>query len=107
MRNPRLASRYAKSLMDVSMEQGSMDAVYEDMRYVGEVIKSSRDFSNLLNSPIVSDEKKSSIIHSILDGKISQVSSLFIDLLVKKKRSANLSEITEAFVEQFLSLIHI
>ena len=31
MLNPRLAGRYAKSLIDLSLEQGQLEAVYADM----------------------------------------------------------------------------
>ncbi len=31
MQNPRLAARYAKSLMDIAIEQNSLDAMYTDM----------------------------------------------------------------------------
>jgi len=31
MPNPRLAGRYAKSLIDFAIEKGQLDAVYKDM----------------------------------------------------------------------------
>ena len=32
MNNPRLAGRYAKSLLDLATEQSQVDAVYADMK---------------------------------------------------------------------------
>ena len=37
MPNPRLAGRYAKSLIDLSLEKGQLEAVYADMKYLQEL----------------------------------------------------------------------
>lgn len=58
MRNPRLATRYAKSLVDLAVEQGQLEQVYADMQWLQAVCKSSRDFTNLLRSPIIKADKK-------------------------------------------------
>ena len=44
MLNPRLAGRYAKSLIDLSQEQGQLETVYNDMKYLQAVSKQSREF---------------------------------------------------------------
>jgi len=44
MPNARLAGRYAKSLLDLATEQGQLEAVYADMKYIHEVCHASSDF---------------------------------------------------------------
>ena len=44
-----VASRYAKSLLDLSVEKGQLEAVYADMLQVKEVCENSRDFITFLN----------------------------------------------------------
>lgn len=61
MPNPRLATRYAKSLIDLSVERGQLDVVYGDMQYLQQVCKASRDFVNLLRSPVIKADKKQAI----------------------------------------------
>jgi F0F1-type ATP synthase delta subunit len=39
MSSYRIASRYAKSLIDLATEQSKLDRVLEDMTYLGEVCK--------------------------------------------------------------------
>ena len=51
MPNPRLASRYAKSLIDLAIEKGQLENVYADMQWSAAVCKSNRDFVNLLTQP--------------------------------------------------------
>lgn len=104
MPNPRLADRYAKSLVDFATEKGQLDTVKADMEYIVAVCKSSRDFSNMLKSPIIKVDQKEKIINAIIKGKISELAVAFITLLVKKGREADLSEISNAFVAQYNSL---
>ena len=101
MPNPRLANRYAQSLIDLSIEKGELESVCVDMKYLQAVCKASREFVNLLNSPIINEQQKSSIIKAITNGKVSPLTTSFINLLVKKKRESDLPEIASAFVDQY------
>jgi F-type H+-transporting ATPase subunit delta len=101
MLNPRLATRYAKSLIDLSLERGELEAVHNDMLYLQAVSKSNPDFVAVLKSPVISPDKKQAIIQAVTDGHISELTALFNRLLVKKGRESNLPEITRAFIEQY------
>ncbi|MEP7163522.1 MAG: ATP synthase F1 subunit delta [Ferruginibacter sp.] len=104
MNNPRLAGRYAKSLLDLAIEQKHLDAVYDDMKFLRSICKSNPDFVALLKSPVIKADKKEKIIESITNGRVSPLTSLFIQLLVRKTRESNLPEIVHAFVEQYNKL---
>jgi F-type H+-transporting ATPase subunit delta len=101
MRNPRLASRYAKSLLDLAVERGQLEQVYGDMLYLQQVTKASRDFLNLLRSPIVSSEKKLAAIDAVVSKNVSPLTLAFANLLVKKNREGELPEIIDAFIQQY------
>ena len=58
MNNPRLAVRYAKSLIDQSKEKGQLEEVYNDMKFLQHICKTNRDFVALLNSPVIAEHKK-------------------------------------------------
>lgn len=104
MNNPRLAGRYAKSLLDLAIEQNQLDAVYTDIKFLRSICKSNPDFVALLKSPVINADKKEKIIESITNGRVSSLTSLFIQLLVRKTRESNLPEIVLAFVEQYNKL---
>jgi F-type H+-transporting ATPase subunit delta len=101
MPNPRLAARYAKSLIDLSTERNQLEGVYNDMQFLRQIIKRSHDFVNLLRSPIVNADKKRSIINAITKNNVSDLTSAFIKLLIDKGRESDLPEIITAFIEQY------
>jgi F-type H+-transporting ATPase subunit delta len=107
MQNPRLASRYAKSLVDLAAEKGQLEAVRADMQVLQQITKSNRDVVTLLKSPIIKPDKKQKILAAILEGKVSGITSAFIQLLVVKGRESNLPEITTEFARQYNQLNNI
>lgn len=52
-----VASRYAKSLLDISKENGALESVKSDMDALAKAIAESKDLELLLKSPIISQEK--------------------------------------------------
>ncbi len=109
MPNPRLASRYAKSLVDLAVEKGLLEAIHSDMQYLRAVCKASKEFVNLLRSPIVKADKKDAILSAVIGGKVNALTDAFVKLLVKKGREGDLPEIAQAYVDQYNTIkgIHI
>jgi F-type H+-transporting ATPase subunit delta len=101
MRHPRLASRYAKSLLDLAIERGELEQVYADMLYLQQLTRGSREFLNLLRSPIVSSDKKLAAIDAVIIKNVSPMTAAFAKLLVNKNREGELPEIITAFVQQY------
>lgn len=101
MQKSRLASVYAKSLVDLSQEQNQLEAVHGDMLYLKEIFKVSREFKNLMSSPIIASDKKWKIFSAVTQGKIGALTSQFIHLLIKKGREDKLEEIVESFKDQY------
>ncbi len=101
MPNPRLAGRYAKSLLGLALEKDQLESVYKDILLLKDLCRQSRDFVNLLRSPIIKADKKAAILKAVTDGKISELTAAFNNLLVNKGRESNLPEIIIAFIEQY------
>jgi len=101
MQNPRLASRYAKSILDLAIERGELEKVYADMQWLQAVCKSNRDFVNLLRSPIIKNDTKRKIIEAVTAGNISELTAGFNRLLVAKNRERFLPEIVNAFIAAY------
>ncbi len=104
MPNLRLAARYAKSLIDLSIEKGQLEQVYADMRLLQSVCKSNPDFVNVLRSPIIKADKKNSILVAVTAGRVTELTAGFIKLLVTKSRENDLPEIAGAFIDQYNSI---
>lgn len=107
MQNPRLASRYAKSLLDIAVEQNSVEDTLQDVQLLAAVCKQSKDFTNVLRSPVIKSDKKLSIIDAVVGKSLHTLAQAFIKLLVTKGREENLPEIAESFVEQYKQLKNI
>lgn len=101
MLNPRVASRYAKSLLDLAVEKGVLEQVYGDMQYLQNVIKESRDFANLLKSPVVKADAKIKVVQAVTAGKVGEMTSGFINLVITKAREAVLPEVITSFISQY------
>jgi len=104
MSSTRLAHRYAKSLIDISIETNQLEIVYEDVKYLQAVCKASPEFRNLLASPIIKADKKESIINAVAKANVSELTTKFNKLLVTKGREGDLLEITNSFIELYKEL---
>lgn len=108
MQNPRLASRYAKSLLDLAIEKNSLDATLRDMQQLHAICSASHEFDLMLRSPVIKGDKKMSILKAVLkDQSMSELTMAFINLLVHKGREMFLSEIATAFINSYNELKHI
>lgn len=101
MQNPRVASRYAKSLLDLAVERGQEDQVHKDMQFYREVINSSKDFSTMLKSPVIPSDKKIKLFETITKGRTGELAFAFIKLLIAKNREINLPEIITSYIKQY------
>ncbi len=101
MLNPRVASRYAKSLLDLAVEKGQLEKVYQDMLYLQQLSLASRELVNLLKSPVVKADLKIKAINAVTSGKISDITSSFTTLLMNKHREVILPEVIHSFIEQY------
>lgn len=99
--NPRLAARYAKSILGFSIEKGQLEDVYKDMLFLQGVCQGSREFVNLLRSPVLKEEKKAQILVAVIGDTVSELTRSFFRLLLLKDREASLPEIITAFIAQY------
>jgi F-type H+-transporting ATPase subunit delta len=101
MPNPRLASRYAKSLFDLATEKNTVEDTLKDMQLLGAICHKSRDFENMLRSPIIKADKKMHIADAVLKNNIHTLTHAFVNLLINKGRESNLPEIADAFITRY------
>lgn len=100
----RIASRYAKPLLELANEKGSLEEVAKDMLQFDELCKSNREFLLMLKNPIVNHMKKLAILKSIFTGKVSDLTMSIFDIISKKNREQYLPEIAKEFHRQYNAL---
>jgi F-type H+-transporting ATPase subunit delta len=97
MANSRAAYRYALAFIAVARESKQMDGIKTDFAMLTKLIHDSREFDLFLRSPVVSKEKKSSALASILKGKMSDLGYSLVEFLIAKQREGILPEIIDEF----------
>src|SRR5690625_130000 len=107
MPNPRLAERYAKSVVDLAVETDRLEAVFQDMILMNDSCKANPDLVRFLKSPVINAEKKEKIFVTIFGDRISEISRKFAILLIKKGREGYLPEIARAAIHQYRILKNI
>ena len=101
MPNPRLATRYAKSLIDLAIEKDQLETIFADMQWLQAVCKASREFVNVLRSPVIKADKKEKIVEAVTKAQIGEITTAFIRLMIRKSRESYLPEVAAAFIKQY------
>lgn len=96
MKSSKVASRYAKSLLEIAIEQKNIDSVLGDMMFLLEINNQSKDLELLIQSPIVKADKKIEIFEKIFE-QFEEVSKSFVRLITKNGRENLLPEIAISF----------
>ncbi len=102
----RIASRYAKSLLDLAIEQNKLERVAEDVKAFKAATKIP-DFKLMLKSPIVKADKKTAIIKAIFGEKFDVLTMAFLNIVIAKGREMHLADIAVEFDEQYRKAKHI
>lgn len=96
----RIASRYAKSLIELANEQNSMEAVHADMELLSATCKASKELVTMLKSPIIRADKKRQILETGFTG-FNKLTRLFVDAVVRKGREAYLPLIAKEAIRMY------
>lgn len=99
----RAAVRYAKSLIELSIERNCLDAVKADMDLVHATCVDSKELVLMLESPVVRPDKKLSVLNAVFGTQFSELTNAFIKILTDKGREALLDDIAAAFEDQYLA----
>lgn len=100
MSSARIASRYAKSLIELAHEEGKLERVFQDVRHFQAASK-VRDLALLLKSPIIGPEKKKTIFNELFRETYDPLTFSFLEIILRKGREMYLSDIADAFIEQY------
>ncbi|HET8861187.1 ATP synthase F1 subunit delta [Marivirga sp.] len=97
----RIASRYAKSIIDLAIEKNQLEEIKSDMELFSSVCNENRDFVLMLNNPILDSSKKVAIIKAVFKGKVQDMTSLFFEIVSRKRRESVLPEMAKVFKQLY------
>ena len=97
----KAARRYANALLQIAIEQGSLERVMEDMNSIHNTIRDSRELRLFLRSPIIKPEEKEKVLRMIFEESCDSLTVQFLDLVVRKGRERQLDQIAEGFLKLY------
>jgi F-type H+-transporting ATPase subunit delta len=100
----RVASRYAKSLIELAGERGVLEQVYKDMQLLSKVVSQNRDFQLMLQNPIIKSDKKMNILNSVFNGKVDELTLAFFKIVTRKNRESALEFMAKSFEDQYFEI---
>ncbi len=97
----RVATRYAKALIDLAIERNELERVKQDIDLFLSAAKSSSELVAVLKNPIVPIDKKLKIVKGIFSAQVSNTTQSFFDIVVNKARAEVLYGTAVEFVHQY------
>lgn len=97
MKANRPALRYAKALLNLAKEKGVDEKVNNDMLLLIDTIEESKDFDQVLQSPVIKAADKLKVAQSLFEKHIDTVTLGLINLLAENKRLAILNTIAKQY----------
>lgn len=98
MANYKAARRYTTAIYELADEQNQVDTIKNDFVNIAKSLKDSRDLKLFIQSPLIMPEKKSAVLTSLFNGKVSDLTLNFLLLLCEKNRIDILKEVSESLL---------
>lgn len=97
MRDSKIALRYAKAVLNLSLERKMAEKVNDDMLLIAETITKSKELKRLLSSPVVKAKAKRNTLEKVFGKKISAIGLGLIDQLIENKRLPFLIDVAKQY----------
>lgn len=94
-----VARRYAQALYEEAERAGLIEQVDADVEIIRQSLADSRDLTILFQSPIVSREKKSTIVETLFRARLQGTTLNFLLLLISKRREDIFAAVAQAYRE--------
>ena len=85
MKSERAALRYAKALLDFSIESQKEEKVYFEMQNIFSVMQSVPDLDNALNNPVLPTKTKRQIMNEVFN-KSNKITKRLFELLSQNNK---------------------
>ncbi|MEI3607765.1 F0F1 ATP synthase subunit delta [Pseudogracilibacillus sp. SE30717A] len=95
-----VAKRYADALFQLSSEKNSVDKLVAELPVVKEVFQNDKKIGDFLNHPRISNDEKMKLIDEAFKQCDRDVINM-LKILVERHRINALSEVVDAFIEQY------
>lgn len=102
-----VATRYAKSIIDLAEEKKSLEEIRKDMELFSQTLKANHELQAVLANPIIGHARKIRILEAIFGSKINKMTDSFFKIMVNKSRAGVLYATSKEFINQYNIIKHI
>jgi F-type H+-transporting ATPase subunit delta len=99
MKSTKSASRYAKALLELAIEQQKLESIESNMSRILAAAKETNEFQVFLDSPIINIDKKVAVLNSLF-GEFEPLTLSFLALITKNGRERLITEIAQSYISQ-------
>ena len=99
MKSTKSASRYAKALLELAIEQQKLESIESNMSRILAAAKETNEFQVFLDSPVINIDKKVAVLN-ILFGEFEPLTLSFLALITKNGRERLITEIAQSYISQ-------
>lgn len=100
MAEERAAYRYAKAALSLANDQGSAEAVNNDMSVIRDTIESHPDLKNMLYSPVIRTHDKKAVLFNVFT-KLDEITVNTIDTLFLNNRIFLLKDVAARYTSLY------
>ena len=97
MADRQVTRRYAQALYEEAERQGHLDQVDQDVDLLRQSLDEAPELARVLKSPVVSSDKKKSVLDHLVKPRVGALTYRFIELLIQKDREELLGAMLRAY----------
>ena len=97
----KVASRYAKSLIDLALENKALEETRGDMSLFVETLRANSELQAIVKNPIIPLNKKNAILKAVFGDKINKLTAAFLKIVVDKGRAEIIYGVAKEFLREY------
>lgn len=100
MLTTKATKRYAKALLQFSVEKQEEQKVFEDMNVIEKTIEQNAELKQFLTSPVVRSEAKKQVLEKVFS-EVSNSTQRLFSILTENKRISLIEQVCQSFIFQY------
>jgi F-type H+-transporting ATPase subunit delta len=101
MNQSKIVVRYSKALYSLAKDKVKIEEVKKDMELIFSTCQRTKEFMEMVMSPVIRSSEKYTIFKNIFENKICQETMSFLSLLCQNKRESYIKDISRYFVDLY------